>query len=104
MKTIKIKEFINEKGNVQDLKLEIQEMDLLIFQDLENSYLLGQIPYSKLAQGILRDTIVSPIEAKKIEFFSKHPKALDTILGVIRGFLGEGLTKQIKIEIEEEKN
>lgn len=101
MKKFKIKNFINQNGEKQEIEFEIQEMDLLMYQDIENSYKMGQIPLSKLAEAVLRDTVVEPIEARKVEFFSRHPKALDQLLGVIRGFLGVGLTEKIEIEILE---
>ena len=68
---------------------------------IRDRYKMGQIPLSKLAEAVLRDTVVEPIEARKVEFFSRHPKALDQLLGVIRGFLGVGLTEKIEIEILE---
>ena len=101
MKKFKIKNFINQNGEKQEVEFEIQEMDLLLYQDIETSYKMGQIPLSKLAEAILRDTVVQPVEARKVEFFSRHPKALDQLLGVIRGFLGAGLTEKIEIEILE---
>lgn len=101
MKKFKIKNFINQNGEKQEVEFEIQEMDLLMYQDIENSYTMGQIPLSKLAEAVLRDTIVQPIEARKVDYFSKHPKALDQVLGIIRGFLGAGLTQKIEIEILE---
>lgn len=101
MKKFKIKNFINQNGEKQEVEFEIQEMDLLMYQDIENSYTMGQIPLSKLAEAVLRDTIVQPVEARKVEFFSGHPKALDQLLGIIRGFLGKGLTEKIEIEILE---
>lgn len=101
MKKFKMKNFINQNGEKQEIEFEIQEMDLLVYQDIETSYKMGQVPFTKLAEAVLRDTIVQPVEARKIEFFSEHPKALDQLLGIIRGFLGKGLTEKIEIEILE---
>lgn len=98
---IKLKEFIGKDGKKRDQVFEIQEMDLGIYYDLTTALTMGHITLSQLAEPVLKDCIVSPEEAKKIDYFENHPKALDTILGQIRGLLGEGVTKAPQVEIIE---
>lgn len=99
---IKLNGFINKDKKTEDVVIEIQEMDLGIFYDIQTSFTMGQISLSQLATRVLQDTIVAPVEARNIEFFSNHPKALDLLIGQIRGFLGKGIAEPVKIEIIEE--
>lgn len=98
---IKIKEFQHASGSKEDLTIELQEMDNLLFFDVYDLYKRGTIPFSQFAAKIIADCVVSPIEAKKVRYFKKHVKALDKLCGaVITKQIGA--TKEAEVDLVEE--
>lgn|GEM_PF-4493042 len=90
-----LNDFINSKKKVVNQEFEIQEMDLGMFYDLEAAYKKGDISLGNFANAALKDCIVSPVEAREGDkYFKNHPAARDMVLGAIRGFLGEGISRK----------
>ena len=90
------------KFNGKDEMMEIQGMNALDYYNVMTKFRLGQIDFKNYGADILKECIVSPVEARDIKYFDDKPKVLDVVLGKIAEISDVGLEKEVEIEIIEE--
>lgn len=99
---IRCKDFLNDNNMIEEKIFELQEMDALDFYDIQTAFRMGQLKFSEYAQGIIKECVASPAEARKIEFFHKNPKLLDKLIFQVANMSKVGFMKEPEIEIIEE--
>lgn len=83
-------------------EFEIQEMEPLDYYNIQTKLKFGQVDFKDFAQEIISECVVSPIEARKIEYFKDMPRILDVLCGKIEKICDLGLSEKVEVEIIEE--
>lgn len=93
---------LNLKHKGQAHNFEIQEMSALDYYNVQTKLNLGQIDFKTFAQEIISECVVSPVEARKLQYFEKIPRVLDMLCGQISKISEVGLEEKVEIETIEE--
>lgn len=88
------------KGKEYDF--EIQEMSPLDYYNIFYKAKLGQIDFKVFAGELLKECVVTPVEARKVEYFEQIPRVLDLLCGKIGKICDAGLEESLVEEIVEE--
>jgi len=66
---------IERNGQMQDYDFELQEMDNFLYTQAYTSFGVDK-DYKKLATAVLKEVVVSPVDARKVKFFSEDFEGL----------------------------
>lgn len=91
---------IKQKG--KEHIFEIQEMSPLEMYNITTELRLGHIDFKRSAEQIIKECVVSPVEARKLEYFEEIPRVLDVLTTKCSEISKVGLTDSIEIEVIEE--
>ncbi len=83
-----------EKDDYDKVLLEIQPMDKFIFNKVEGHF-IRDLDLEKFAGNIFREMIVSPVEARELEFWGEDIQGIDQFAGVLSE-IQEGFYKSKK--------
>ena len=91
----------DEKNDYEEVEFEIQPMDVFLYQRV-NSKFLRDLDLKEFVETIFRDMIISPIEARKIEFWGNDLNGIDEFSGMLSEYQ-EGFYKPKKEKSKEQK-
>lgn len=93
---------VRVKHNGKQEEFIIQEMEALDYYTISTRFKLGQIDFKQYGQAIIRECIVSPADARNIEYFADKPRILDTLMLKIADMSNVGLLDTVEIETIED--
>lgn len=83
-----------EKDDYEKILLEIQSMDKFIFNKVEGHF-IRDLNLEKFAGNIFKEMIVSPVEARELEFWGEDIQGIDQFAGILSE-IQEGFYKSKK--------
>lgn len=93
---------IRVKHNGKQEEFIIQEMEALDYYNISTRFKMGQIDFKQYGQAIISECVVSPADARNIEYFANKPRILDTLILKIADISNVGLLDIVEIETIEE--
>lgn len=93
-----LKGFLNDKKEEVDVDFELQKMDNMMFFDVKDLHVRGIIKFTEYMIPLLRDCVVKPADARKVDYFKNDLDALNMVGGVIMGLQKNPTKKKATIE------
>jgi len=72
----------NEKGVLEKVEIELQEVDPFIMHNFYDGYKRGN-KFSSLFEDVIKDAIIEPVEARNKEYWRSDILSLETLIALI---------------------